>query len=362
MHSTLHLVPATQQEEWDQFAGTHPYGHLLQSWGWGELKAIAGWSPLRLLLRDEQQGIVAAAQVLRRTVPNLPLRLGHLAYIPKGPVIDWSQPALCKEFFVQLHTLLRKQGALALRIEPDCAMDSTHGRDCDDSDTFNAFRERMVAEQFFPAQSIQPVRTILLDLAPDESALLAQMKEKWRYNVRLASRKGVTVRAAQSLEDIRAWYALLQTTGERDQFGIHTLNYYLAAWRIFAPCNQIRLLLAEYDGHLLAGIFVGLFARQGLYLYGASSNAYRNLMPNYLLQWEAIRWAKQQGATCYDFWGIPETDDEHEAMAGVYRFKSGWGGRVVTYAGCYEHLYRARAMRIIRGVCVFKVSYLRKGC
>ena len=113
MHSTLRLVPVTEREEWDSFVQTHPYGHLLQSWGWGELKAVYGWSPLRLALRDEGQRIVVAAQILRRTAPHVPLRLGHLAYIPKGPVLDWSQPVLAEIFFTQLHTLLRKQGALA---------------------------------------------------------------------------------------------------------------------------------------------------------------------------------------------------------------------------------------------------------
>jgi peptidoglycan pentaglycine glycine transferase (the first glycine) len=349
MHSTLHLVPASRQDEWDQFIHEHLQGHLLQSWGWGELKAGFGWSPLRLALRDEQQHIVAAAQVLRRTVPHVPLRLAHLAYIPKGPVLDWSQPVLCKAFFTQLHTLLRKQGALALRIEPNCVMNTG---DNEGHDEYNGnhgcdgCKERVLTGQFSLSQPVQPVRTILLDLAPTEEVLLAQMKEKWRYNVRLASRKGVTVRAAQSLDDVLAWYELMQTTGERDQFGIHTRNYYCDAWRIFAPRQQLRLLLAEHEGRLLAGIFVGLFANQGIYLYGASSNESRNLMPNYLLQWEAIRWAKQQGVTSYDFWGIPETDNKDEAMAGVYRFKSGWGGRVVTFVGCYEHVYRPVEMRV----------------
>ena len=350
MHATLRLVPATQQDEWDSFVHEHPCGHLLQSWGWGELKGNFGWSPLRLALRDEQQCIVAAAQILRRTSPHIPLRLGHLAYIPKGPVIDWSQPDLCKAFFAQLHTLLRKQGTLALRIEPDCAMDtiahSNEGRDGNSG--YNECQERMLANLFSPARPVQPVRTIMLDLAPTEDVLLAQMKEKWRYNVRLASRKGVTIRVAQSLDDVLAWYELMQTTGARDQFGIHTRNYYCDVWRIFVPRQQLRLLLAEYEGRLLAGIFVGLFANQGIYLYGASSNESRNLMPNYLLQWEAIRWARQQGATSYDFWGIPETDDKDEAMAGVYRFKSGWGGRVVTFAGCYEHVYRPVEMSVAR--------------
>ncbi|HLX41329.1 MAG TPA: peptidoglycan bridge formation glycyltransferase FemA/FemB family protein [Ktedonobacteraceae bacterium] len=348
MHATLRLVPAIQQEEWDQFVHEHPQGHLLQSWGWGELKANFGWSPLRLVLRDDQQRIVAAAQILRRTIARVPLRLGHLAYIPKGPVIDWSQPALCKEFFAQLHTLLRNQGALVVRLEPDIVMDTILYDSPDGNNSYNECREHLLDEHFSPTQAIQPARTILLDLAPTESMLLAQMKEKWRYNVRLASRKGVIIRVAQTLDDVLAWYELLQTTGERDQFGIHTRNYYCDAWRIFASRQQLRLLLAEHDGRLLAGIFVGLFANQGIYLYGASSNESRNLMPNYLLQWEAIRWARQQGTIRYDFWGIPETDDEDEAMAGVYRFKSGWGGRVVTFVGCYEHIYRPLEMQLAR--------------
>jgi peptidoglycan pentaglycine glycine transferase (the first glycine) len=188
----------------------------------------------------------------------------------------------------------------------------------------------------------------VLDITPDEEGLLAHMKDKWRYNLRLAGRKGVQVRAAQTVEDVRNWYRLLQTTGQRDQFGIHTLDYYVQAWRIFVSRQQARLFLAECDGQLLAGIFVGLLAKQAIYLYGASSNERRNLMPNYLLQWEAIRWARSEGATSYDLWGIPETDDEDEVMAGVYRFKSGWGGRIVSLVGNYEYVYHPGIMQFAR--------------
>ncbi len=330
------LRAVEQPEQWDQFVTEHPDGHLLQSWGWGELKASAGWSPLRLALWDTEQ-IVAAAQVLRRTATHLPLWAGHLAYIPKGPLVDWSQPLLCQAFFSQLHALLRRQGAFALWMEPD--------REANAADNDRVI-ECVTSMQFHPTYAIQPARTILLDLTADEDTLLARMKEKWRYNVRLAGRKGVEVRVAQTVEDVQAWYALLQTTSERDQFGIHTLDYYLSAWRIFAPRNQAMLFLAEYHGQLLAGIFVGLLAKRAIYLYGASSNEQRNLMPNYLLQWEAIHWAKQQGATSYDFWGIPETDDEDEAMAGVYRFKRGWGGEVVRFIDSYKCIYHPMLMRI----------------
>ena len=332
----LRSVPSEQRELWDSFVNEHPQGHFLQSWGWGELKAASGWRPLRVALWDTASNkIVAAAQILRRTAPHLPLEVGHLAYIPKGPVLDWSNQSICDTFFTQLHRHL--YGAIVLRIEVSQE---------DDTDESNAIRRYLVQQKMHVAQPIQPLRTILLDITPDEATLLAHMKEKWRYNVRLAGRKGVTIRVAETIEDVQAWYRLLERTGERDQFGIHTLAYYIQVWRTFTPDDSVRLLLAESNGQLLAGIFVSVFARQAIYLYGASSNEQRQLMPNYLLQWEAIRWAKSRGAHSYDFWGIPETEAEDEAMAGVYRFKRGWGGRVVQFLGCYEYIYRPLTMRI----------------
>ena len=123
--SILRAVAGEQREQWDEFVNGHPGGHLLQSWGWGELKAGAGWQPLRFALWDERGScILAAAQVLCRSLPHLPLRAGHLAYIPKGPVIDWAQPALCASFLAQLQAALRRQGALTLLIEPERAVNA----------------------------------------------------------------------------------------------------------------------------------------------------------------------------------------------------------------------------------------------
>ena len=347
-HYTLHIINAHQRELWDNFVTSHEQGHFLQSWGWGTLKAGADWHPLRVALWDTQHDQIAAgAQILRRTVAHVPPSLGHLAYIPRGPVLDWSHqenanPAssqISELFFAQLLPLLRRQGAIALHVE--LPLEES------EEDSIAAHRT-LTALNFHPVHPVQPIRTIVLDLTPDEQSLLANMKEKWRYNIRLAGRKGVLVRPARGKEDAQVWYSLLQTTGQRDHFGIHSFDYYWRAWQIFAPRRQAQLLLAEYEGQLLAGIFVGCMARQAIYLYGASGNAYRNLMPNYLLQWEAIRWAKSQGAISYDFWGIPETDDADEAMAGVYRFKSGWGGRITRFAGNYEYVFHPLMMRLAR--------------
>jgi peptidoglycan pentaglycine glycine transferase (the first glycine) len=344
-YSALRLIPIEQQQHWDAFISSCPSGHLLQSWGWGELKASAGWHPVRLALFDTQHDqIVIAAQVLRRTLRHLPLKMGHLAYIPKGPVLDWSSQDVSgylQTFFSHLHTNLVQLGALALQAEFACEVESPESE---------LLIRDLQALNFRRVRSIQPGRTIVLDLTPDEDTLLANMKEKWRYNIRLAGRKGVQIRVAETVEDVEQWYGLLQTTSIRDRFGIHTLEYYRRAWQIFAPRKQARLLLAQYNGQLLAGIFVGLMSKQAVYLYGASSNEQRQLMPNYLLQWEAIRWAKQAGATTYDFWGIPDTDNQSESMAGVYRFKSGWGGSIVRFSGNYECIYHPITMRMVRKV------------
>lgn len=336
----LRAVPVAQREVWNRFVAEHPMGHMLQSWEWGELKAAFGWRPLRVALWDTQtQSIVAGAQVLRRGAPYMPLWSGHLAYVPKGPLLDWSQAELSITFFKQLERLLRWQGALALRIEPGLEADTPQVQ------YIQKYLPDLYARSIPP---VQPLRTIVLDLQASEDELRARMKEKWRYNIGLAARRGVQVRVAETLADVQAWYNLLQITGQRDQFGIHTLDYYVQAWKLLSRQEQTVLLLAEYEGQLLAGIFVSLFAHEAIYLYGASSNEHRNLMPNYLLQWEAIRWARQRGAWRYDLWGIPHTDNEGEAMAGVYRFKRGWGGRVVTFAGGFEQVYHPLAMNIAR--------------
>lgn len=334
------LRAVEQRDHWNSFVDEHPAGHLLQSWGWGELKAYAGWQPLRLGLWDtHEQRMVAGAQVLRRTVPHVPLRVGHLAYIPKGPLLDWSQHTQCEAFFTHMTALLRTHGAIAVCMDVPQRVESAESE---------LVVKRLEQVQAHPIPSVQPLRTIVLDVTADEETLLAHMKEKWRYNVRLGKRKGVTVRVAERREEVEAWYHLMQTTSERDSFGIHTLEYYLHVWDVFVAEGHVKLFLAEHEGQLLAGIFVGLFARQSIYLYGASSNEQRQLMPNYVLQWEAIRWAKRAGALSYDFWGIPETDAEDEAMAGVYRFKRGWGGQVVQFLGGYEQVYRPFAMKLAR--------------
>jgi lipid II:glycine glycyltransferase (peptidoglycan interpeptide bridge formation enzyme) len=193
--------------------------------------------------------------------------------------------------------------------------------------------------------NIQPPRTITLDILGSEDDILARMKQKTRYNVRLAEKKGVTVRA---WDDLDGFHQMMQVTGGRDGFGVHSLEYYRRAYALFHPTGMAELLVAEYEGQPLAALMAFARGRRAWYVYGASNDQERNRMPTYLLQWEAIRWAKSHGCTGYDLWGVPDEDEakleaefesRHDGLWGVYRFKRGFGGKLKRAAQALDRVY-----------------------
>ena len=334
MTSTLQRFDtAEDRSAWDQAVATAPHGHLLQSWAWGELKAQFGWRVTRLRLGS------ACAQLLFRKIPG---GMGAIAYIPKGPLVDLADDAALIQLLDAIYPVARKQRAICLKIEPD-------GQDQAE------LASRLMAFGFRPSpQTIQPRRTLLVDLDAEPNALLGRMKQKTRYNVRLAGRKGVTVRVGDE-HDLPEFYRLMELTSERDGFGIHTQAYYEAAHRLFVPAGQGCLLLAEHEGELLAALVAFALGDVACYMYGASSNEGRKLMPTYLLQWEAMLWAKERGCRVYDLWGVPDEDEatleaefteRGDGLWGVYRFKRGFGGRLVRTIGAWDLVYAPRRYRL----------------
>jgi len=334
MPSTLRVFDQPEDQlAWDGLVAAAPHGHVLQSWAWGELKARFGWHVRRVAVGS------AAAQVLFR---SLPARLGSIAYVPKGPLADFKDEAAFKALVDAIRSLARQQRAICLKIEPNLEDDP-------------ALTGRLRALGFRPSpQMVQPRRTILVDLGADRETLLGRMKQKTRYNVRLAARKGVTVHPGDE-SDLPAFYHLLGTTSRRDNFGIHSQAYYEAVYRLFVPSDRGCLLLAEFEGQLLAGLVVLARGDTAIYMAGASSNEERQRMPTYLLQWEAMLWAKEQGCRTYDLWGVPDQDEaalEAEftqrsgGLWGVYRFKRGFGGRLVRTAGAWDLVYAPLRYRL----------------
>ena len=317
-------MPTCTCQEWNSFVNKCPGVHILQSANWGELKSQFGWKTIRIISGN------TGAQILFQ-----PLPLGyHIGYIPKGPITldgkieDNSWPA----FQSELDSLCRQYKTIFLKVEPDVWEDELEW-----DMVYPGFRKSN--------HSIQPPRTILVDLNETEEQIIANMKSKTRYNIRLAEKKGVSVRL---LDNIGQYYKLLENTAERSEFGIHTRDYYQTVFDLFYPTAECKLFLAEYMDEPLASIMVFIHDKRCWYFYGASSNEHRERMPTYLIQWEAMRWAKEQGCQSYDFWGVPDQDLEsleenfmqrNSGLWGVYRFKRGFGGELKRSSGPWDRVY-----------------------
>jgi peptidoglycan pentaglycine glycine transferase (the first glycine) len=323
---------ASSGEEWDSLVAAAG-GHLLQTWPWGELKARFGWQVVRVAAGP------AVAQVLYRQLPG---GLGSIAYVPRGPAGSLDDFAVLSDLLAAIRPLARQRRAICLKIEPDREEDAT-------------LVDRLQAFGFRPSpQGVQPRRTLVVDLQGEAEAVLGRMKQKTRYNVRLAARKGVAVRPG-SEADLPAFYRLMEQTARRDGFAIHSQAYYEAAHRLFVSRGRGCLLLAEHQGQLLAGLVAMAFDQTACYMYGASSDEQRDLMPTYLLQWEAMLWARGEGCLFYDLWGVPDADEEileagftdrSDGLWGVYRFKRGFGGRLVRTIGAWDLVYAPLRYRL----------------
>jgi lipid II:glycine glycyltransferase (peptidoglycan interpeptide bridge formation enzyme) len=195
----------------------------------------------------------------------------------------------------------------------------------------------------FSDDQIQFRNSVVIDLRKPADDILMGMKQKTRYNVRLGpNKKGVNIRKG-SIDDLDLLYALYEETAQRDGFIIRPFDYYKLAWGEFIKAGLAQPLIAEYKGRALAHVIIFGFGRRAWYFYGASSTEERNRMPTYALQWEAIQWAKAQGMQVYDFWGAPDDfTNPDDPLAGVYRFKEGFGGTVVRRVGAYD--YAAKGM------------------
>jgi peptidoglycan pentaglycine glycine transferase (the first glycine) len=324
-----------EDAEWDAFVANHPHGSILQTTNWARLKNRFGWTSHRVWMRQEGK-LVAGAQILYRSAA---VGLVKMAYIPHGPLADWDDEEQVTILLNQIDQSVYERGAGILKMEPLLwQSDAMRGKWAAICQQHNLLPH---------TDTIQPPNTVLVDLRPSPDDILAQMKQKTRYNIRLAAKKGVTVRQG-GLEDIPTFNRLMRQTGERDQFGVHTPMYYHAAFEIFEPAGQVALFLAEYEERPLAGVMVFVLGKTAAYLYGASSNEERQRMPTYAVQWAAMAWAKAQGCHRYDLWGVPDAPEaeleanfaeRHDGLWGVYRFKRGFGGSIQRTIGATDRVY-----------------------
>jgi lipid II:glycine glycyltransferase (peptidoglycan interpeptide bridge formation enzyme) len=333
----LALKHPTTQVAWDQALLELPDPHLLQTWTWGAFKSRHGWETLRYLWTDARTGRPqAASSILLRRLSFLPI---PILYVPKGPTLDYANEGILSRVLERLESVAGQTGALFVKIDPDVQPDTLAG-----DNLLKCFRRRGWRRS---EEEIQFRNTILVDLTPSLDDLLMGMKSKWRYNVRLARRKGVTVRHG-SLEDLSLLYAMYEETANRGDFVIRPEPYYHDAWGSFMERGLAQPFIAEFEREPVAMVVIHRFAERAIYMYGASFSIHRNKMPNNLLQWKAIQWAKEHGCTIYDMWGAPEELDESDPLWGVYRFKKGFGGEFVEHVGAWDYPVRGAGYGLYR--------------
>ena len=339
-------------QAWNHLTASLPKPHLLQSWEWSQVKARFGWQAIPVAWEaagssssSRQQ---AAAMILKRTLP-----VGGFAkkmcvlYVPKGPNLDWGDASLRGRVLDELQEMARKQGAIFIKMDPDVELGIgiPESPEAVENQTGQTIRTEFLRRGWhFSPDQIQFRNTVLVDLVPGEAELLAGMKQKTRYNVNLAQKKGVTVRRGTP-QDLPMLYRMYAETSVRDGFLIREEEYYQTVWKVFSPTSInpdpgtpfSEPLIAEVEGEPVAAISLFYFARQAVYLFGMSRNQHREKMPNYLLQWEAIKRAKELGCLTYNLWGAPDEFTEQDPLQGVFRFKEGLGGYVFRSIGAWDY-------------------------
>lgn len=350
-------------EAWNELIARLPGAHVLQTWEWAQVKSRFGWQPLPVVWESAAGETLAAAMALARSV-RLPgwASPPKVFYLPKGPLLDWQDTGLRRQALADLTEQARRAGAIFIKIDPD--VPAGFGVEGQPGSTEDALGRSLQTELSglgwrFSDEQVQFRNTVVLDLNPDEEALLGRMKQKTRYNIRLAERKGVVIRVADRSET-GLLYRMYAETAARDGFVIRDQAYYETLWPYFFDQGLAEALVAEAEGEPLAALVVFHFAGKAWYMHGMSTQSQREKMPNYLLQWEAIRRLKRAGIRTYDLWGAPDRFDEDDPMWGVFRFKEGLGGQVVRHIGAWDLPLRPLLYRLYTQVLPRLLSVMRR--
>lgn len=333
--------------EYEEFIQNHPKGHFMQSKSWAGVKPDWKWEAVAL--RDENDKICAAVSVLIRKLPYLPYTL---MYAGRGPVCDVHNKEHLNELFLGLKELAKTHNSYTLKIDPDVLA------------TDKEFVEIMTEIGFTQArdsknfEAIQPKFVFRMNVeGKNEDEMMQFFHSKTRYNIRLAERKGVTAKICGA-EMLEVFTEIMLETGLRDGFVTRPKSYFENMLNQMG--ENARLYMAFLDDKPIAGTLAIYFGDKVWYLYGASSNEYRNVMPNYLLQWEMIKWSLEKDCRVYDFRGVSGDISEDNPLYGLYRFKKGFNGDFTEFCTEFDYVFKPFVNNfVVKGISSFR-NFRRK--
>lgn len=331
----MEILRREQYREYEDFVACHPRGEFTQSVYWQEVKS--NWQFEAVVSRGGDGKIQGTCGVL---IQKVPLFGTAFMYSPRGPVCDPHDEMVLRDLKSGIDSLATSYNAHAFKMDPDVAADDAE---------FLAIMERLHFTRFWGPDGFETIQARFnyrVNIAgKTEEELLAGLTQKTRYNVRYAQKHGVVIKVAETSE-LDEFMRIYRVTGERDGFSIRPKIY--MERMLAALGDHVRLYMGYYEGKAVCGAITTNYGGKCCYVYGASDNAYRQYMPNYLMQWEMIRWAVETGCTLYDFQGISgDTENEDNPMYGLYRFKRGFGGEIAELAGEFDYVYRPAVQTLV---------------
>ena len=315
------LVNENNIEKYKIFLQNHDRCNFQQSIEWGRVKEN-NWKNEIILVEDKDKNIIGSISILIRKIPIF----GNLMYSPRGPICDIHDEKTLKKLTNGIIELAKKYKAFVIKIEPDIKSDDIEFRKIIKK---LEYKVKDDAKEF--RDEIQPRYVFRLNIKnKTEEDIFREFHSKTRYNIRLALKKGIIVKTG-TRDDLKEFHKIMKITGKRDNFIIRPLEYFEKIYDKLG--NHARLLMAYYNGQPISGILNIDYGNKAWYLYGASSNEYRNLMPNYLLQWEAIRYSIENKKDIYDFRGVSGVLNKNHPQYGLYRFKKGFNAEFTEFIG-----------------------------
>jgi len=315
-------------EKYESFLKANQKGHFMQSPQWARIKSF--WQNEVVIVEDKNGDIKGSMSLLIRRIPFLPYTM---MYSPRGPVCDPHDSATLQELLTKTKQLAKKYKSYVLKMDPDIEKEDAQ---------FEKIMKSLgyqLKGGLKPYEGIQPRFVFRLDVkarTPEE--VLQSFHQKTRYNIRLALKKGVEVRVG-TRDDLVEYHKLMVDTGIRDKFIVRSRQYYEKVYDSLGS-EHVRLFMAYYEGQPIAGSIAIVYGNKCWYLYGASSNEFRNLMPNYLLQWEMIKLAIESGCDLYDFRGATGDLNEDSPLYGLYKFKKGFNGKFTEFVGMFDYVFK----------------------
>lgn len=304
----LNQNDSKKKAEYEEFIRTSPFANATQDLAWAKVKE--GWDSEQVYLEENGKIIAALSVIIRKVIGK-----SSMIYAPRGPICDFHDTALVERLVKEAEPLVKKYDAFMLRMDPELL------REPELEKKYRSLGYKVRNENCDKYDLIQPRYNMILSInGRSFDELMPTFSEKTRYNIRLAARKGVTVRWSRQEDDLKTFYKLYEITAVRDKIGYRPYDYFLRMLNAFEGEHQLRIYIAEHEGDALSGAICIHYGDKTWYIYGASSNEKRNLMPNYAMQAEMIRWGVENGSARYDFGGVFFLDKSN----GLYKFKEGF--------------------------------------